>query len=685
MNLTRIQNVPNFVFKTLKLSSKSHLKNVHPKIDGVYKMKLKTLGLISIVVFILGNIVVAEGSSGIDKRNIFVGASARAVGMGSAFTAGPSANNGFLWNPSSLGFMNGLEVNMGGIPFSGDSSGPDQAFSLAASPNSLGIINRNIGSLSFASWFNGWNNSNDESTQIVLLGYGIALGKHASAGANLRYYQNNKPTRTNYLWSVDIGMQATYPLKRFGDSVTLGINLSELSNGIRDAEGALIKPLDESMPLTTRFGLTYRPDSSTLLSADMAIRGKNDASWGERLRVHFGVERWLFRKHLGLRVGYTALTASERFSAGQWTQGISFQNATGQLDYAHVKGGDLDQSLHWISATLRWGGKKKDSAHTEKKPSVTEVKHQDVSNTNTTPPILMPKTLDTETENVVSSRELQLSETAISPNSDGNADTTTIRFQVKTNEKWKLTLHDAYTEQVWEKSGTGSPTEGVVWDGKGNADKVVTDGDYVAQLYIIDEKGTPHLRSSQKITVDLIPATLEISKKSDTSVAVKTWDINSIAAWKLEIYDAANKLVEKSEGKGSPPENIVLTKIPQLTSKSYKFTISVRDIAGNQTVQQAQLLFGSGQQTVSGTDTTDKPKLVLMVGSFTERRNANMLADNLKRLYPNEQVKIYTVSVNGTTMHRVTIGEFTERSEAAGLKQQIQESQGVEPILITPQ
>lgn len=648
-------------------------------------MKVKTLGLISIVVLILGNVMAAEASSGIENRDIFVGASARAVGMGSAFTAGPSANNGFLWNPSSLGFMNGLEVNMGGIPYSGHSSGPDQAFSFAASPNSLGITNRNIGSLSLASWFNGWNNSNDESTQIVLLGYGVALGKQASAGANIRYYQNNIPRRSNYLWSVDIGMQATYPLKRLGDSVTMGINLSELSNGIRDDDGELIKPLKESMPLTTRFGLTYRPDSSTLLSTDMAIRGQNDTSWGERLRVHFGIERWLFRKHLGLRVGYTANTASEKFTAGQWTQGISFQNGAGQLDYAHVRGGDLDQSLHWISATLRWGGKKKDTAPTQKKPTVTEVKHQDVPDTNIKPPILMPNTLDPDTENVVSTGELQLSEAAISPNSDGVADTTTFNFQVRTNDKWKLTLRDAYTEQVWEESGTGSPKEGVVWDGKGSTDKLAPDGDYVAQLYIIDEKGTPHLRSSKKVTVDLIPATLEISKKSDASVAVKTWDINAIADWKLEIYDTANQLVEKSEGKGAPPENIVLTKIPQLTSKSYKFALSVTDIAGNQTVQQAQLQFGSGQQTVSGTDTTDKPKLVLMVGSFSERRNANMLADNLKRLYPNEQVKIYTVSVNGTTMHRVTIGEFTERSEAAGLKQQIQESQGVEPILITPQ
>ena len=114
--------------------------------------------------------------------------------------------------------MNGLEVNMGGIPFSGEPSGPDQAFSLAVSPNTLGLTDKNVGNLSVASWFNGWNNNNSESTQIVLLGYGLALGEQASAGANLRYYQNNTPIRTNYLWSIDIGMQFTYPLEKLGDS-----------------------------------------------------------------------------------------------------------------------------------------------------------------------------------------------------------------------------------------------------------------------------------------------------------------------------------------------------------------------------------------------------------------------------------------------------------------------------------
>jgi cell division septation protein DedD len=644
------------------------------------KMKLKTLSLISFVLIVLGNIMVTEGSSGIDHRDIFVGASARAVGMGSAFTAGPSANNGFLWNPSSLGFMNGLEVNMGGVPFSGEPSGPDQAFSLAASPYTLGLTNKDVGNLSVASWFNGWNNANSESTQIVLLGYGLALSEQASAGANLRYYQNSTSIRTNYLWSVDIGTQFTYPLENLGDSVTVGMNLSELSNGIRE-NGALI----ESLPLAARFGTTYRPDSATLLSADIAIRGQNDVSWGERLRLHFGAERWLFNNHFGVRLGYTTLTASDKFSEGGWTQGISFRNSTGQLDYAHVRGGELEGSLHWISATLRWGKRERSSTLIAEAPtSVTKTKPKDVSETDVSPPILMPKTLEPNVETEGPVNELQLSESAISPNDDGVADSTTFHFKVRANDKWRLTLRDAYTEQIWEKSGTGSPAEGVVWNGLGSDNKLVPDGDYVAQLHIIDEKGTLHLRNSEKVTVDLIPATVEISKKTPASVGIKTWDINLIANWKLEIFDVGNKSVEKSEGRGAPPETIVLTKVPQLAPSTYKFALTVKDIAGNQSVQQAQLQFGSG--TGNGTqEVSVTPKLTLMVGSFAEQRNANMLAENLRRLYPNEKVKIYTATVNERTLYRVTIGEFAVRSDASELKQQVQESQGVEPILITPQ
>ena len=350
---------------------------------------LRIVQNISVLGMMLIVISVSAGTSSISQRDVFVGASARAVGMGSAFTAGPSATNGFLWNPSSLGFMDGVEVNMGGMPFPGNSSSRDQAFSVAANPHTFGLTNKNLGNISFATWLDGWRNDTTESTQIVLLGYGLALGQRAAAGANLRYYQNNTPIRTNFLWSMDIGMQLAYPLEKWGDTLTVGVNLAELSNGIRE-NGILL----EGSPLAARFGTTYELDTDTLLSADLAVRGQNDANWGERLRLHIGAERWFIDGHVGVRLGYTALTASERFWSGELARGFSFRNSAGQLDYAYVSGSELEQGVHWISATLRWGGN-----GTTPIAVATRAK---ASDTDKTIPILMPATLtaDATAENV---------------------------------------------------------------------------------------------------------------------------------------------------------------------------------------------------------------------------------------------------------------------------------------------
>lgn len=632
---------------------------------------------------ILAAVSLAAGASSIAHRDIFVGASARAVGMGSAFTAGPSASNGFLWNPSSLGFLDGVEVNMGGMPFQGSASSSEQAFSVAANPNTFGLTNRNLGNLSFATWFDGWSNDTAESTQIVLLGYGLAFGPSASAGANVRYYQNNTPIRTNFLWSVDLGMQFAYPLEKWGDSVTVGINFSELSNGIRE-DGVLL----ENLPLAARFGTTYELGKHTLFSADFAVRGENDLNWGERLRFHIGAESWLINGHLGLRAGYTALTSSENLRGGELTRGVSFRNSAGQLDYAYVSGRELEQGIHWISATLRWGrGAVKSS------PIETPLVAAKTEEPEKTAPILMPTTLTPKVVNPETvTVALQLSVPAISPNNDGVADNTTIQFNLREDDssraiKWQLNIRDEYTESIWKKSGTGVPADGVVWDGIANTGSLVPDGHYDVQLHLLDAQGKAYLKDSEKLTVDLIPTTLELFGNTPTTVGVKTLDMSPLVHWKLEVFDAENTLVEQIEGDGSPPAEIALSKIQAASAATYTCKLHVQDIAGNRSTQQAQLQLGTDSEpTVAPTAAiTPTVRLTLMVGSFAESRNAEMLAENLRWLYPDEKVQIYTAVVEARTMHRVTIGEFAERSEAADLKQHIQETQGVEPVLITLQ
>ena len=632
---------------------------------------------------ILAVVSVSAGASSIAHRDIFVGASARAVGMGSAFTAGPSANNGFLWNPSSLGFMDGAEVNMGAMPLAGNTSSSEQTFSVAANPNTLGITDRNFGNLSFATWLDGWGGNITESTQIVLLGYGLAFGQNASAGANLRYYQNNTPIRTNFLWSVDLGMQFAYPLEKWGDTVRVGLNFSELSNGIRE-DGVLL----ESIPLAARFGTTYELGKDTLFSADFAVRGENDIDWGERLRFHVGAERWLINGHFGVRVGYTTLSTLDTLWSGELARGFSFRNSTGQLDYAYVTGSELEQNVHWISATLRWGQRAVEPPPTETPPVVTKTEEP-----KETAPILMPATLTPKVVNPEAvTVELQLSVPAISPNNDGVADNTTIQFNLREDEnsraiEWQLNIRDEYTESVWKKSGTGVPVEGVVWDGIANTGSLVPDGHYDVQLHVLDAQGKTYLKDSEKLTVDLIPTTLELFGNTPTTVGVKTLDMSPLAHWKLEVFDAANTLVEQIAGDGSPPAEIALSKIQAASAATYICKLHVQDIAGNRSTQQAELQLGTDSEpTVAPTAvTTPTARLTLMVGSFAESRNAEMMAENLRWMYPDEKVQIYTAVVEGRTMHRVTIGTFNKRAEAADLKQHIQETQGVEPVLITVQ
>ena len=640
---------------------------------------LRVVQKISLVGLILAVISATAGASSISHRDIFVGASARAVGMGSAFTAGPSASNGFLWNPSSLGFMNGVEVNMGGMPFPGSMSSSEQAFSIAANPNTFGLMNKNLGNLSFATWLDGWGNDIAESTQIVLLGYGFAFGPNASAGANLRYYQNNTPIRTNFLWSVDLGMQFAYPLQKWGDRVRVGVNFSELSNGIRE-NGVLL----ENLPLAARLGTTYELGQHTLFSADLAVRGENNIDWGERLRFHIGAESWFFNGHFGVRLGYTALTALEYFGNGELARGFSFRNSSGQLDYAYVSGPELAQGIHWISATLRWG--QRDTKH--QSPEAPK------SGMAKTPPILMPATLtpDVTPKTTTTVAELQLSAETISPNNDGVADDTIIRFSLRADDnpealKWQVQIRDEYTESVWEKSGTGIPAEGIVWNGIANTGSLVPDGNYAVELHVLDAAGKPHFTDSDKLTVDLIPATLELVGKTPTTVGVKAQDMSPLAHWKLELFDTANTLVEQIEGEGAPPSEITLSKVPSESAAPYTCKLHVQDIAGNQSMQQVELTLSTENKPTAApvAPIPSTTKLTLMVGSFEQPHNAEMMVENLQWMYPNEKVQIYQAVVDGKTMHRVTIGAFNKRTEAAGLKQHILETQGIEPVLITVQ
>ena len=132
-------------------------------------------------------------------------------------------------------------------------------------------------------------------------------------------------------------------------------------------------------------------------------------------------------------------------------------------------------------------------------------------------PILMPATLTIDTAPETSIGELRVSEEAISPNNDGFADSTTFHFKSGPNDKWWLILVDEYTERIWERSGSGRRAEGIIWNGVADTGNLVPDGNYKVELYVSDAQGTLQLRDSEKVTVDLIPTTLELFRQAATT------------------------------------------------------------------------------------------------------------------------------------------------------------------------
>ena len=223
---------------------------------------------------------------------------------------------------------------------------------------------------------------------------------------------------------------------------------------------------------------------------------------------------------------------------------------------------------------------------------------------------------------------------------------------------------------------------------------MVPDGDYKVELYVSDAQGTLQLRDSEKVTVDLIPTTLELFRHASTThqngtrvwqaVGIKTLDLNPLAHWKLEIFDGRNALVEEREAAGMPPTEVVLSKVQEQPIAPYTCHLSVQDIAGNRSTQRVQLHLGI-EQGATRTSKPSKPKWTLMVGSFIEAHHAEMMEAQLRDQNPDQKVAIYTATVDGKTRYRVTIGEFTGREEAAELQQHIQERLDVEAVLITVQ
>ena len=657
--------------------------------------------VLSTLALIVFSALFARAESGIKNRQVFVGTSARALGMGGAFTAGPASSDSSFWNPSSLGLLEATELSLVGLPFPQAADDREGAFSLALNPKQLGIASKNVGNFSVSSWFDGWGDDL-EKNRMVLVGYGTSLGNGIAAGTNLRHYRHSGSNNQRYGWSFDLGIRFVRELESRGEKITIGLTLEDLAGRIWQNGERIAR-----IPTVTRLGAAHSLDQYTTLSGDFVLHDDTRIAFAERLRTHLGVERWLFKNGLGLRLGYTAVP--HRLTQGEWSTGLSIQSPSGQLDYAYVRGSELDGVMHWISATLRWGeGNVRISVL---QPPITQAPPP----APTRPaPIVMPEPI---------SYVLHISEKAISPNGDDVKDQAIFDFEVAEGQAWELEIQK-HTDQgesgkIFQRySGTGLPSTKVAWEGEDDAGNRVRDGAYIARWFTVDQTGKRQLQSEGIITVDTTPASLEISAEppifgsSGTTasgeetvlqmpkVHLQASDLNPLARWELQFFDGDQKLVYRIDEEGEPSDTVVWNNWKQSDDSqnaAYRCVLTVYDIAGNRSAGEASFSIvkidekdsGEKQGEVVAIPSEEKQETsgtpsnyTLLVGSFQIRRNAESLIESLEALELGVKTHLTEVIIRSRLWYRVTIGGFHNREDADGLIDEVVEL-GMEPLLIT--
>ena len=76
-------------------------------------------------------------------------------------------------------------------------------------------------------------------------------------------------------------------------------------------------------------------------------------------------------------------------------------------------------------------------------------------------------------------------------------------------------------------------------------------------------------------------------------------------------------------------------------------------------------------------------KWTLIVSSFKARESAALLVENLKTLDISNYIHFSRVVIKSQPWYRVTVGRFKERADAEEFAEQLRESQGIEPIVIS--
>ncbi len=267
--------------------------------------------------------------------------SARAIGMGEAYTALANDSSALDWNPAGMSFMQQKEAAFmhsslyEGIHYERLAfAAPGDSYSYGASMSYLGY-----GSME------GFDNNGipigDQSAYSYLLTGGLASMVHdrLSLGVTASYLRQKLADTSAGTAVFNTGILYELASRPWGGAYRLGFSALNLGPGLEF--------VSESNPLPRkyRFGASalHLKDLPLNLAADVLMPNDNSTTFS------MGSEYW-FKEMIALRLGY----AGSRDEGSGLRLGFGFRHRDILFDYAFSDQGDLG-SAHRFEMMFRWG------------------------------------------------------------------------------------------------------------------------------------------------------------------------------------------------------------------------------------------------------------------------------------------------------------------------------------------
>ncbi|MDD5492191.1 MAG: PorV/PorQ family protein [bacterium] len=310
---------------------------------GTSKLRMMLL----IITFSLGYLAfsissyAANGTGTTGAQFLRLGAGARPVAMGGAYTAISDDVNGPQYNAAGIAWAKHKEaiasyidylegITYGYIGYiqplqNGSALGMALAYLNSGSIDQTDLAGTSIGTFS--------------STQsLLLLTYAKTMGPKMSWGTNLKMFQQKIENEKANGYAFDFG--AIYKL---WPRLAFGLNVQNLGPGVKFVQEK------DPLPLTIKAGVAYIfVEDMLTLSTDAKYQPKEDSKINENV----GLEYWV-NQNLALRVGYDTANISDIENFNGITAGLGFQVAGFNLHYAWMPYGILGDT-HRISVGYKW-------------------------------------------------------------------------------------------------------------------------------------------------------------------------------------------------------------------------------------------------------------------------------------------------------------------------------------------